>query len=187
MTSRRQPRRRGATDFELNPRHLGPWIDAIGKFILNFGGLELQTHLWIDVMAKDDALPTVAVDMLFSRRIQLIVDLVQREDLPQALKRSAISTWKRASKLSELRNTLAHNPIIWGWRGPKKNRPPDYIGIPNIKHLKRDPKHVPYKRLPDVRKGVDEIVDVVRKLEQFLTEVRRRLHPDGSHSAPAAS
>jgi len=40
------------TGAAVNSEHSGPWIDAIGKFVINFGFLEYLSYEWLDLFNR---------------------------------------------------------------------------------------------------------------------------------------
>ena len=122
--------------FALNSKHTDPWIHAIGKFMINFGSIELLSFIWVDRLSKDLILHDIALDMQLSKRIDLIRKLVERSSLSKNLNKQVREVWAEAESLAKLRNDIAHSPIVFGWHGPEEDRPPDFIGSFNAKKLK---------------------------------------------------
>ncbi len=83
------------------------WSNSIGGLILNFGAIEFQSHRWIQHFAMDPVLGDIAIDMPFSRRVSLILALIERYILVVKVRQQAIEKWNEIKKLSEIRNTRA--------------------------------------------------------------------------------
>jgi hypothetical protein len=183
VTDRRQPRRKGQTGTVVNSPYGQELVPLVGKLILNFGALEMQSHLWIDHLSKDDVLVDLALESQFSRRVELIHQFIDREDLDLKVKERAHEAWRAASELSEVRNAVAHNPLIWGWHGAGKGEP-DYVGIPVIRKLKgaKDGK-IPLIDADGLKRAVDEVVKIAKVIVQLFTEVTP--HKPPSTGAPA--
>src|SRR5690349_19997370 len=95
------------------------------------------------------------------RRIELVLELIEREAMPKRWKGEAARQWNRLKKLAEVRNIVAHSPRALAWKGRPAGRPPDVFGIPNLKHIKR--KHgrkLPLTPLPDLQRTTDEVVAI---------------------------
>ncbi len=83
--------------FELNSKYTDPWVVAIGKFMINFGGVEWLTFLWLETLAKDEILKDVAVDMPLTRRIELIQKLLEQRNIPKKMLNVSKTTWNTAA------------------------------------------------------------------------------------------
>jgi hypothetical protein len=147
---------------EVGAQHMTPWETPVGKLMLNFGGLELLSHLYVQHLARDPAMTWLATDMPFSKRLDLIIGLVDREDLPKSAKERMRNSWKKVKQHNRIRNTIAHNPLMWGWSG-KQEGPPDFIGVPDIKKASRK------KSRPTVLK---ELLVDLKKLKTLVKELR---------------
>jgi hypothetical protein len=158
--------------FELNPKHTEPWVAAIGKFMVNFGGVESATLLWIDHLSDDLILKELAIEMPLARRIELIRKLLERRNLPKKLLNESKSAWGKAEKLSRIRNEIAHNPVIFGWHGEEAQRPPDFIGSLNFRRLKPGaPRVSPLLEFTALNRSVDEVAHLAGKLHSILQDV----------------
>jgi hypothetical protein len=83
---------------EVGAQHMTPWETPVGKLMLNFGGLELLSHLYVQHLARDPAMTWLATDMPFSKRLDLIIGLVDREDLPKSAKERMRNSWKKVKQ-----------------------------------------------------------------------------------------
>jgi hypothetical protein len=159
--------------FEINPRHTDPWVTAIGKFMVNFGGVEWTTFLWIDRLSDDVVLKELTIEMPLSRRIDVVKKLLERRDLPKKFLQDSKSAWGRAEKLAKLRNDLAHNPVVFGWHGSEEQRAPDFIGSLNFRKAKAGvPRATPILELAALNRGVDEAAAVAQKLHTILESLQ---------------
>jgi len=86
--------------FELNPKHTRPWVTAIGEFMVNFGGVELTTFLWIDRLSDDLVLKELTLEMPLARRIAVIRRLLESRELAKKLLNEARSAWGKVEKLA---------------------------------------------------------------------------------------
>ena len=142
------------------------WYVAVGKLMLNFGAIELLSLVWVDTLGQDEVLRYVALEMQFSKRVELILRLVKRSRLPTDLDKRIRETWAAAKRLSDLRNDIAHSPLVFG---PQEDRPPDHLGTWNVRKVRTQPV-VPLVELSAVRKGVNEVVKVTKLLDDLLKE-----------------
>jgi hypothetical protein len=109
-----------------------PWAQSIGKFILNFGLLEFESHMWLLQLSDE---PQLFPDEWFTQRVARINKLVNRRAFDAAWKDSAERSWERAKTLANTRNQLAHNPLFFGWTDPAEEGTPDLIGILDARSL----------------------------------------------------
>jgi len=124
---------------ELNPCHLGEWPLKIGSYMLNFGGIELISFQYLDALEVTRQDFHKNLDRRLSARIGRILQLVDASKISDADKAEVKSLWLEAKKLSHWRNRIAHNPVLPTWKpGSDSDRdPPDLIGVPEMKQLKR--------------------------------------------------
>jgi len=153
--------------YELNPKHTDPWITAIGKFMVNFGGIEWVTFLWIDRLTDDRVLKDLTLEMPLARRIEVIRRLLGSRELTKKLLNEARSVWGKAEKLAHFRNDIAHSPIIFGWHGPEENRPPDFIGSLNFRKANK-PEATPLVEFKALNRAIDDAAAIAQKLHDLL-------------------
>jgi len=84
----KKPRIRGklAPKSVVNPKHGMQFVPVVGKFMVNFGAVELLTYAWFDHQARDDVLIDHAFTLPFGRRVDLILKMVEREGMPDEWK-----------------------------------------------------------------------------------------------------
>jgi hypothetical protein len=160
----------------LDSSHTEPWLVPLGKFILNFGAIELMSLVWTAELGRDDVLLDLANDMPLSKRLVLISTLVRRSSLAPTLEEEVLEKWNAVERLSKVRNALAHGPIMYGWHDEKEVGPPDYIGCVSIRKLKSKngvPEGlVEFQTLFD---AVDESAHLVVAMGPLLDQVRQSL------------
>jgi hypothetical protein len=161
-----------STLFMLNQEGTEPWINAIGRLILNFGAVEALSFGWIGALSKDMVVHDLAIDMPLSKRLELIYQLIDRAELPNKFKREMISSWREIQKFIELRNTIAHNPLLFSWRGSDKSGPPDFIGIPNLKLARRRRNsYALHIELTKLNESIDRMAVIIQMLEKGLDKL----------------
>ena len=92
-------------------RELDEWRCMVGTAILSFGDIEFITlkclaHIPSDTIVK------VASHLPFSRRVDLIVEILEGRSSQSQSVMTLIAKLKRAKALSEYRNVIAHNPLL---------------------------------------------------------------------------
>lgn len=119
--------------YARNPRFVDRWAPAIGKLILDFGLLEFESYLWLLQMSDE---PQVFPELRFGKRISRIEALIERRTFDQRWMAAASESWKKARDLAELRNSLAHSPLMFGWESAAEEGDPDWIGVVDVRLLK---------------------------------------------------
>jgi len=106
---------------------------AIGGVFINFGALEMISFRWVEVLGKDPVvMRDLAIDMNLRQRIKLIVMLITRSSWAPEIQTRSILLWTKVADESNIRNTIAHNPFVWGKN--KEGQP--VSGIANAKKMK---------------------------------------------------
>lgn len=122
--------------FVVNGEGSDAWVSAVGKLMINFGGLELLAFYWVREFTDSPAVQDVALGLPLSRRIDLLLELSKEAHLPPATRKAFVAQWREVKEIAKLRNVFAHSPIIIGWHGPDEIGPPDEVGVLSIGHSK---------------------------------------------------
>lgn len=150
----------------LNPEEERAYSYSIGGVFINFGMIEILSYQWVSGLGRDPiVMRDMAIDMRLCERIDLIKELIDRVDWPSETKLNAINLWSEASKLSQIRNRIAHNPFIRG-----KNRDGHLVsGIANGKKMK-EPGPYEYELLEadEITKAALRAGVIGRELAAFL-------------------
>ena len=126
-------------DVAVNPQFLGLWPEKVGRYMLNFATIELISYQYLNSLELTREDFNKNLDKLLSKRIKRIKTLVkQSSKLPQPLKDEIETLWSEVSDLSQWRNRIAHNAVVFAWKqsNPAKD-PADLMGIPDMKQLKK--------------------------------------------------
>lgn len=86
------------------------WEALVGRAIIAFGEIELITHRWL-TRSPRDAIGNVAARLPFGKRVELMLEILENRNLSEHGKKF-VQSLKRAKKLGELRNEIAHNPVM---------------------------------------------------------------------------
>jgi hypothetical protein len=150
------------------------WSNAIGGIMLNFGQVEFTSHRWIQHFSRDPLIGDLAIDMQFSKRLQLIRELLARAELSSEVRSRALELWTEAGKLSETRNRLAHNPMVFA-PGPDGQLIP---GIPNVKHMKGSgPFTITVLDSSQIIHAARRLGEIAAELDQLLAEPSDETRP----------
>ena len=157
--------------FKIDHPSTDPWAKAIGQLIVNFGAIEIISLGWIDNLSTDQIVHDMASDMPLSRRIQLITHLIDRSKAPRKTKNQAKAKWKEISEVSQIRNSVAHNPIVFGWNSEDESGIPDFLAIPNMKSVAKHPDSPKLvDSLGDLNTAVNKVTTIALELENLLDE-----------------
>jgi hypothetical protein len=106
------------------------WAELIGAFLINFGAAEMATFQWIERLSSAKVRNN-SIDLMLSKRIALVRQLVEQSKLPDDRKKRALELWGQVSDLSKTRNIIAHNPLITHTKDGKTD-----MGFINTKKMK---------------------------------------------------
>lgn len=158
----------------LNAKYLGEWADKIGRFILNFGSIELLTYQQLLLLEATHEDFVKNLDRLLWKRIDRLVALLsETERLQEAERAAAIELWEEARELSIWRNRIAHNPVLPTWK-PGSNAeldPPDVLGIPDFKQFKEGStsNSIPLELMSRM---IDESAALAQRIHEFSARLR---------------
>lgn len=141
------------------------WIERVGKLILNFGVLELETYLWLVQLSEaPDRIPEFT-SKPFALRAQEISAFVDTRAFSGEWKISARSAWCEALEHAQLRNRIAHSPLAFGWSGPAEEGEPDFIGVIDLR--RRDDRQNPLVSKSEMDVVINSIVTLASRLSSL--------------------
>jgi hypothetical protein len=114
----------------------GEFASLIGAFLMNFGSVELALFQWIKALARDEIVWDIALEMTLNKRLGLVCDLIKRSTRQPDWKQKSLAIWKEIEKFSEIRNVIAHNPIL-------TDKKSGAMGFLNLKKLKGSHGRIP--------------------------------------------
>ena len=160
----------------LNAPYLGAWADKIGRFILNFGGIELLSYQQLLLLESSHGEFVKNLDRLLGKRIDRLVELLRSTPLLNAEDiASAVELWEDAREFSKWRNRIAHNPVLPTWKpGSNANKdPPDLLGIPDFRQFKEGSTSdsIPMELM-------DRMIDEAASLGGKLHDLSEKLRPN---------
>lgn len=94
------------------PADNGALANALGRFILNFGALEFQSYVWLSAIMPG-GLSALVGEMSLADRMNRIRKEIKSRTMPRSLRDEMTDAWDEVRRLSELRNIVAHGPLIW--------------------------------------------------------------------------
>jgi len=157
--------------FKKNADFLTSWASAVGKLIINFSGIELETYQWLIQMTVDTEHVYDFEYMVFSKRVNEIEKCVRERAFSEKWRVTALKKWNEARILSRFRNRIAHNPIMFSWIDPREKGEPDFIGVIDMQkkgQLEREDEDLlPKSRIEKAR---DEAANLAVDLESLREE-----------------
>lgn len=159
------------------------FIRDIGSFIVNFGAVESESYLTLDLLVDNKIFYNLLINLELSKRVENIIKLVENLKIPKDLSTEFIESWQVVSTLIKTRNTIAHNSIIF--IGGKSTNTPDSLAIFNHKSiLNRRPnnKTKPFMNAEDLRDHLKKLNESIKKIKSIKGEISARiLRPDLFH------
>ena len=150
-----------------------PWLAPLGKLVLNFSAIELQSYFWLGDLVPSDELVQKYVNARFKVRVDTILSLLPQQSMDEATKLDGVRLWGSTLELAKRRNSILHNPLIYGWSGTDESGPPDYMSIADISHLgAKIPSTPPTITIP----GINDLVNETSAVAGALFELRSRWH-----------
>jgi len=117
----------------IDSEHTDPWIARVGKIILNFSAIEMESIHWFVQLSEREFEIKAIVDSPFTSRVTQVMRHIDDRTIGVQWRKRSLRAWNEALKLAHLRNQVAHNPIIFGWSKVPEVGVPDILGIPNLR------------------------------------------------------
>jgi hypothetical protein len=124
-------------------------------------------HWHVQISEDYESLPSFALLPFKLRVVQLKQRIEDRSPKP-LWRKSSLRAWNEALKLAQIRNRVAHNPLMFYWRNPNGSGEPDFIGMPSVKTRGR--LEEPLLSKASVDKVIDELAATVGNLESLRVE-----------------
>jgi hypothetical protein len=88
------------------------WVALVGRLILSFGDIENITYLGLLQLPKDSIFESTS-KLGFGARVDLLLEILNgQEKLDPKLREAFSEKLLAAKKLAEVRNTVAHSPLM---------------------------------------------------------------------------
>ncbi|BFN13947.1 hypothetical protein [Marinobacter sp. RI1] len=137
------------------------WATLVGRFLIAFAAMESLTLRCLKEWLKPSVYCHV-MNMRFAQRVDLVVDLAREQDAPAEQIEAFITNLKKARKLAEKRNAVAHNPLVLCLFSEEDNF------IEAIASEKKEDEVIEFSEL-------ERLVDQAESLEAGLMESKVRL------------
>jgi hypothetical protein len=135
-----------------------PMVFAIGQFIVNCGGLEFETYLWIHGFgASDPKNMEDAKKELFTARRQRILRIMNGLPIAAVVKKAVEEVWNETIEVMDFRNVIAHSPVMVQYNGPEGN-PEWFVRVIDAKSMgSGNLKEYRQKEIDDMASRVNEL------------------------------
>jgi hypothetical protein len=153
-----------------------PWITAVGKLVVNFGALELQTYFWLAQLHQQFPLPERDMRAFFKPRVDRIRALATADPACHQVLAEIGDNWDAAIDLASFRNRIVHSPLVFVWSGEDRGQAPDRVAVADFK-AGGNPAIEPLVSLADLNAAVDKIPAVALKLEALYRAVWHKPSP----------
>lgn len=152
--------------YSVNEQFIKPWATRIGKFILNFAGLEFESNLWLIQMSEQPEKIPEFTKLEFAKRVKIIIKYIKSLGFSERWKLESLTKWQNALELAILRNRIAHNPLLFFWNNEIEEGEPDCIGIADMKSGKRARNaDGPLLSKADIDNAINQVKGLVVNLE----------------------
>jgi len=162
----------GYTGFTYNNPKAHDLIFAMGKLIMNFGGVEFLTYCLIDQLCDNSTDHDTALDQLFMKRFERIEALARQQHMPDEVLSDIEKVRGTVCVLAKLRNRIAHNPIVQSWKGKDIEGKPGSFGIIDMKSQKGKAKPIVHLvSLEKLNRGIDAVAELATNMQSILETV----------------
>jgi hypothetical protein len=151
---------------EKAPPDGGRFASCLGAFIMNCGVLEFHTYCWMIGLSPKFQLPSKASELSWSERVAWIRRKIKATRITSRLRSEVISELNAITKMYELRNIVAHGPMIWGQHDDGTL----FAIVPNVKKsLKGKPSKI--VEFADIEDAIPTSEAIYRRMKDLLDRV----------------
>jgi len=150
----------------MSPPDGGKFARCLGAFIMNCGVLEFHTYAWMVCLSPQFALPANASELSWAERVGWIRDTLKPANLSKSVRADVRKELAAIQKIYELRNIVAHNPMMWG-------RHEDGLLFAIIPNVKKSLGGKPSKivEFEDIESAISTTEAVYRRMQDLLERV----------------
>lgn len=98
----------------MSPPDGGKFARCLGAFIMNCSVLEFHPYTWMSCLSPRFKLSPKASKLSWAERVEWIRDKIKATKLEKSLRAEVRKNLADIQKTYELRNIVAHNPMVWG-------------------------------------------------------------------------
>jgi hypothetical protein len=153
----------------VNSPHGQLWIERVGKLILNFSVIELESIHWFVQLSEREFEIKSIVEIPFASRVTQVMKHIDERKTNDRWRKQSLRRWNEALKLAHLRNQVAHNPIIFAWSHLPEAGEPNVLGIPNMR-ARRTSKAKWLLSTDHADKSINSMVEIAKNLRELRIE-----------------
>ena len=144
----------------------GRFARCLGAFIMNCGMLELHTYCWMIGLSPKLEIPLGASELSWAARVDWIRHKIKATKMTGSLRAEVIKELNAITKMYELRNIVAHGPMIWG----RHDDGTSFAVVPNVKKsLKGKPTKI--VEFSDIEAAIPTSEAIYRRMKDLLDRV----------------
>jgi hypothetical protein len=133
---------------------------------MNCGVLELHTYAWMIGLSPRFELPKKASDLSWAERVDWIRETLKPAHLSKSVRADLKKELATIQKMYELRNIVAHNPMMWG----RHEDGTLFAIIPNVKKsFSGKPSRI--VEFADIEAAISTTEAVYRRMQDLLGRV----------------
>jgi hypothetical protein len=153
----------------INSVHTCPWVERVGKLILNFSVIELESIHWFVQLSEREFEIKAIIEIPFASRVTQVMRHIDERKTGSQWRKRSLRTWNEALKLAHLRNQVAHNPVIFGWSKTPEVGEPNILGIPSVR-ARSSSKAKWLLSTDHADKSIDSMVVIAKTLAELRIE-----------------
>jgi hypothetical protein len=137
-----------------------------GKLIQNFGVVELTSYRWIAYLSQSAVAVEISRELPLAKRIDVILRLMDRGTRNIEKREQAVLMWRQLrDKGCEVRNSIAHGTVGFGFEGEPANADPTFSGVLKLKRWTDCDELI---SLDELKNAVDVTANIVEQLNEIL-------------------
>jgi hypothetical protein len=162
----------GLAGLEWNRPDLAPFATMMTRFLLNFGAIDLFSRTWLAGLSGGEE---AGDDLTFDARLDRLLERVRGTKEMEPLRSRIEEAWLPTRRLAAMQDSVARSPLLFGWRGPEGERPPDHVIM-----LRRNHPHWPDSPeavivLAELSQAVEEASAIATRITTLAGEVQELL------------
>ncbi|MHC4191310.1 MAG: hypothetical protein ACYSUB_16790 [Planctomycetota bacterium] len=151
--------------YAIEPSFIQPWATRIGKLIINFADLEFESYLWLIQMSGQPERIQEFTKLNFASRVKKITEFAEALAFSERWRVDALAGWNDSLELANLRNRIAHNPLLFAWTNEAEKGEPDLIGVVDMKSgIQPKGTEGPLLSKADIAEAINQIGSLVSHL-----------------------
>lgn len=148
--------------------------DAMARFLLNFGSIDLYSRIWVHALTegREDG-----DDLTFEARLDFLLDRVLNVEALAALRHRIEETWLPTKRLAAMQDSIARSPLLFGWKGPEGDRDPDYVVMRRRSSPQWPDTPEPMIVLEELIQATEEAAAIATRIITLSAEVQEIVAP----------